>query len=149
MVKGISVAAGDKIWINKHVIHHVAKHIKDYLEINYEELQFNFVSREFLLTLNKKHLKHHHNTDVITFDYSEDKKNLEGEIYISVDDAKENAIEFKCDFQEELLRLMIHGVLHLCGYKDKDKKDQELMKQIEDKMVIKIKPVLAGKEIVG
>lgn len=87
-------------------------------------------SDEYLLGLNKQFLLHDYFTDIITFDYCEGKE-LNGELYISIDRVKDNAAKYKEDVYTELYRVMVHGVLHLCGYKDKTKKDQLLMRQKE------------------
>ena len=96
-----------------------------------EELVFNFCSDESLLKINKEFLKHDTLTDVITFDYSASKA-VSGEVFISVDRVRENAKEFDQDFNDEIRRVMIHGVLHLCGYKDKTPKDKALMSDMEN-----------------
>ena len=97
-----------------------------------EELVFNFCSDESLLKINKEFLKHDTLTDVITFDYSSS-KTVSGEVFISVDRVRENAKEFHQDFNDEIRRVMIHGVLHLCGYKDKTPKDKALMSDMENR----------------
>jgi probable rRNA maturation factor len=97
-----------------------------------EELNYIFCSDTYLLTINQDFLKHNTFTDIITFDYSTSKQSLEGEIYISVDRVSENAFKFKRDFEEELHRVIIHGVLHLIGYKDKKGSDKTLMRKKED-----------------
>ena len=95
------------------------------------QLNFVFTSDEDLLKVNQQFLKHDTYTDIITFDYSEGKK-LSADIMISIDRVEENAKKLKIDFQEELKRVVIHGVLHLCGYKDKTKADSELMRKKEN-----------------
>jgi rRNA maturation RNase YbeY len=97
-----------------------------------EELVFNFCSDESLLKINKEFLKHDTLTDVITFDYSTSKA-VSGEVFISVDRVRENAKEFDQDFNDEIRRVIIHGVLHLCGYKDKTPKDKALMSDMENR----------------
>ena len=97
-----------------------------------EELVFNFCSDESLLKINKEFLKHDTLTDVITFDYSTSKA-VSGEVFISVDRVRENAKEFDQGFNDEIRRVMIHGVLHLCGYKDKTPKDKALMSDMENR----------------
>ena len=94
-------------------------------------LSYTFVSDESLLKINIDYLKHNTYTDIITFNYNEDKK-VSGEIFISVDRVKENAKKFDVNFEEELHRVIIHGVLHLCGYKDKTKADSDLMRKKEN-----------------
>lgn len=95
------------------------------------EVSIVLCSDGFLLDMNNQFLKHNYYTDIITFDYS-DKEVISGELYISVERVKENASIFNKSFDNELQRVIIHGVLHLCGYKDKTRKDQELMRKKED-----------------
>lgn len=95
-------------------------------------INFIFCSDEFLLDINIKYLKHNFYTDVITFDYVNNNV-INGDIFISVDRIKENAERLKTTFFNELNRVIIHGVLHLIGYKDKMKNDKELMTKAEDK----------------
>ncbi len=102
-----------------------------------KELNFIFCSDHYLLNLNKKFLGHNFFTDIITFDNSEDRKSVAGDIFISYDRVKSNATEFKVPVKDELHRVMIHGVLHLLGYSDKTKKAQELMRKSEDEWLSK------------
>jgi probable rRNA maturation factor len=97
-----------------------------------KEINYIFCSDSFLLGLNQDYLEHDTLTDIITFDYSISKTELEGEIYISIDRVSENAFKFKKDFEEELHRVIIHGVLHLAGYKDKRPSDKAVMRKKED-----------------
>lgn len=94
-------------------------------------LNYIFTSDESLLKINIEYLKHNTYTDIITFNYNENKK-VSGDIFISVERVKENAEKFESLFEEELHRVMIHGVLHLCGYKDKTKADSDLMRRKEN-----------------
>jgi rRNA maturation RNase YbeY len=94
-------------------------------------LNIVFYSDEQLFSLNKKYLNHYSLTDIITFDFSE-KNLIQGDICISVERVKDNAEKFYCSFEEELRRVMVHGLLHLCGYKDKKSVEKKLMKQKED-----------------
>jgi probable rRNA maturation factor len=95
------------------------------------QLNFVFTSDEEILKTNIQYLNHNTYTDIITFDYCEDKL-INGDIVISVERVKENAEKFKIDFEEELKRVIIHGILHLCGYKDKTKEASALMRKKED-----------------
>lgn len=96
------------------------------------DLSYVFMSDEELLKINQQFLKHNTYTDIITFDYSENKK-ISGEIFISVDRVEENAKKMGTTFEDEIHRVIIHGVLHLCGYKDKTKIDSDNMRKQEDK----------------
>ena len=95
------------------------------------DINFVFCDDKFLFSLNKKFLKHTTLTDIITFQYPSDKK-LCGEIFISIKRVKENAKKFEVSFENELHRVMIHGILHLCGYKDKTFRKKKEMRKKED-----------------
>ncbi len=96
-----------------------------------EVLNYIFCSDEYLLKINKAFLNHDFLTDVITFDLSFSKTTI-GEVYVSVDRVKDNAILHSAAFQTELTRVIFHGALHLCGYRDKKKSEITLMRQKED-----------------
>jgi rRNA maturation RNase YbeY len=98
-----------------------------------EQLRYIFCSDEYLLQINKEHLNHNYYTDIITFDLSETSSATIGEIYISVDRVRDNAQNYDVSFKHELLRVIFHGALHLCGYKDKSSKEEQLMRKAEDK----------------
>ncbi|MGV3630511.1 MAG: rRNA maturation RNase YbeY [Bacteroidota bacterium] len=88
-------------------------------------------SDEYLLEINKSYLDHDYFTDIITFDYSGG-KTVSGDLMISLDRVEDNARQNKVDVLHEFHRVVFHGVLHLCGYKDKSPKDQALMRSKED-----------------
>lgn len=98
-------------------------------------INYIFCDDEYLHKINVEYLQHDTLTDIITFDYTEGKV-LHSDIYISVERVKENAEIFKVPFQRELLRVLAHGLLHLCGYKDKTLKDSALMRQKEEEMML-------------
>jgi len=95
-------------------------------------VNFIYCTDDYLLDLNKTYLKHTSLTDVITFNFSENKKTIEGDVYISTERVKENAKAFSETFSLELLRTMVHGVLHLIGYNDKITEDKKLMVEKEN-----------------
>lgn len=97
------------------------------------KVYFNYCSDDFLIVLNKKHLNHSTLTDIISFQYSNSP--IDGDIYISLDRVKENALNFGNSTFHELLRLHSHGILHFCGYSDSTKKDKELMRRKEDEYI--------------
>ncbi len=103
--------------------------------IRIECLQYVFCSDKYLLGINKQFLNHDYYTDIISFDLSETKGVLIGDIYISVDRVKENAKTMKTKQPDELLRVIFHGALHFCGYKDKKTADAKLMRAMEDKWI--------------
>lgn len=95
------------------------------------DISFIFCSDDYLLDVNRKFLQHDYFTDIITFDYVENNQ-ISGDIFISVDRVKENAAKFSKTFENELNRILIHGILHLLGYKDKEIGDKKLMTEKED-----------------
>lgn len=97
-----------------------------------DELNFILCSDNYLLRINQQYLDHDTYTDVITFDNSEALKTITGDIFISIDRIRENASLYKHRLQDELCRVMIHGTLHLLGYKDKSKADKTRMTQKEN-----------------
>lgn len=107
----------------------VAKYLKKATSV---QLTYIFCSDAYLLQLNQEFLSHDTLTDIVTFDLSEDKTQLVGEIYISVDRVKENAEKFATSYNDELHRVIFHGALHLCGFKDKAKADKEEMRSKEN-----------------
>ncbi|MBT8258980.1 MAG: rRNA maturation RNase YbeY [Bacteroidia bacterium] len=111
-----------KAWLN-----HVAR-----LEgFDISEVNYIFCNDEYLLNLNKSYLNHDTYTDVIGFDYSIG-KNLQGDIYISIDRVRENAQKFDVKFKHELHRVMVHGLLHFCGWSDKSDSERAGMRERED-----------------
>jgi probable rRNA maturation factor len=94
-------------------------------------ISFLFCTDKYLLEINRQFLKHDYYTDIITFDYTE-KETIEGEIFISIDRVRENALIYKQPLQQELLRTIIHGILHLCGFKDKTPADKKRMRLKEN-----------------
>lgn len=102
------------------------------------QLNYIFCTDKYLLQLNQQYLDHHTYTDIITFDNSENDQHIESDIFISTERVKENAIIFKVPFTHELYRVMIHGVLHLCGYGDKSKAEIKQMRRKEDFFVKKL-----------
>lgn len=97
-----------------------------------QELNFIFCSDEYLLGINQQYLNHDTYTDIITFDNSDEEKQIVSDIFISIERVKENAKTFKTPDFDEVCRIMIHGTLHLLGYKDKGKAAKVLMTQKED-----------------
>lgn len=98
-----------------------------------ETLTYVFCSDKYLLKMNKDFLSHNYYTDIISFDLSETPGNLIGEVYISVDRVKDNAKTHGTTLKEELHRVIFHGALHFCGYKDKKPADTIKMRQMEDR----------------
>lgn len=95
------------------------------------EINYIFCDDEYLLEINQQYLDHDTLTDIISFDYSIG-NDLHGDIFISIERVRENALDFNVSFNEELKRVMVHGVLHYCGYKDKTESEEILMRQKEE-----------------
>ena len=95
-------------------------------------LNYIFCNDNAILEINRKYLDHNFYTDVITFDLSSSRKEILADIYISVDRIRENAKSLKLSLKEELHRVMLHGLLHLCGYNDKTEGERKLIRKKED-----------------
>ena len=104
------------------------------------EINYVFCSDDYLHELNLKYLDHDTLTDIISFDYTVG-KNIQGDIYISTDRVRENATVFEASFKDELCRVMVHGVLHYCGYKDKSAKESEVMRNKENLYLERLKEI--------
>ena len=98
------------------------------------QINYIFCDDDYLLELNRKHLKHNTLTDILTFDYSEGKE-VHGDIFISAERVHANAMELEVDKKEEMLRVMSHGILHIMGYNDKTEKEKHEMRQKEDEKI--------------
>jgi rRNA maturation RNase YbeY len=96
-----------------------------------DEIAYIFCSDAKILEINRQYLQHDYYTDIITFDYSEGDK-ISGDIFISTDTVKSNSEKFKTNYDEELHRVIIHGILHLCGFKDKTPEEERRMREKED-----------------
>lgn len=97
-----------------------------------DQLNYIFCSDRYLKKMNVSYLNHNYYTDIITFDNSTEKKKIIGDVFISIDTVKYNATEYKTSLENELARVMIHGLLHLVGYSDQSPKDQKKMRSMED-----------------
>lgn len=95
------------------------------------DINYIFCDDAYLIEINRQYLDHDTLTDIISFDYSE-RNTLQGDIFISVERVQENAADFGVAFADELHRVMAHGVLHYCGYKDKTESDEQVMRQKEE-----------------
>jgi len=116
----------DDISLSKWIEFAIHQENKDLGELNYI-----FCDDDYLLEINIKQLKHNTLTDIISFDHSIGNI-ISGDIFISVERVKDNAVDLLTDFKDELHRVMIHGVLHYCGYKDKTVSEKQLMRSKED-----------------
>ncbi len=96
------------------------------------DISYLFCTDEKILEVNRQYLQHDFYTDIITFDYSEGNR-ISGDIFISLDTVLSNSIQYDTDFEEELYRVIIHGVLHLCGINDKSEAESKQMKEAEER----------------
>jgi rRNA maturation RNase YbeY len=118
----IKILPKTKIWLKNIII----SEGKELGEINYI-----FCDDDYLLKINQDFLQHDYYTDIITFDYT-DGEIISGDIFVSLPRISENASLFSKDFDDELMRVLVHGILHLCGYKDKSRHEQKEMRNKED-----------------
>ena len=101
------------------------------------DLNFIITNDKIVRKLNIEYLDHDYFTDVIAFDYSENVV-LNGEVYISIDTVKKNAVKYKVSLNSEIIRVIIHGTLHLCGIDDKSSEEKNIMRELEDKWIKEI-----------
>jgi rRNA maturation RNase YbeY len=106
-------------------------------------IAYIFCSDEKILRINRQYLQHDYYTDIITFDYSEGDE-ISGDLFISLETVKSNAEQFKTNYSDELARVMIHGILHLCGFNDKTPEEEQAMRKKEDDAINLMKSSLRG-----
>ncbi|MFZ1519371.1 MAG: rRNA maturation RNase YbeY [Ignavibacteriaceae bacterium] len=129
--------------VSKSKIHKLVKLLSIELNFKITSLEISFINAEQIHTLNNSYLNHDYSTDIITFDYSNNNiAYLDGEIFISVDDAIISAKKYKVKLNEELGRLVIHGILHLLNFNDQKMSDKIIMKRMENRLLYKYKFVL-------
>lgn len=116
--------------VKKWLLFVANKHKKEIGEISYI-----FCSDSYLLEVNRQYLSHDYLTDIITFDYTEG-NSVSGDVFISAERVADNAIDFNVSYDEELLRVLSHGLLHLIGFNDKNESDQEVMTEQEDASIL-------------
>ncbi|MDR2293091.1 MAG: rRNA maturation RNase YbeY [Prevotellaceae bacterium] len=123
--------------INRRKIKYWITNVVESENKNIGDINYIFCSDKYLLNINKKYLHHNCFTDVITFDFCEGSK-ISGDIFISIDSVRANASKYRQLFIEELYRVMIHGILHLCSYDDSTKSEIALMRSKENNYLKKI-----------
>lgn len=104
-------------------------------QVSRASFTYIFCNDAYLLQMNKQYLQHDTLTDIITFDLTEQERSAVGEIYISTERVTENAAKYKVPYIDELHRVIFHGALHLCGFKDKKEADKKIMRQKEDECI--------------
>lgn len=129
---------------NKLILKRWIKQVIDGYGFKTGELSYIFCSDDKILEVNRQFLQHDYYTDVITFDYDEDGV-VSGDMYISVDTVRSNAEQYAPSFESEMQRVVIHGVLHLCGLKDKQPDDEKKMRAAEEKALAILDEMLAQK----
>ena len=134
-MKGVSVFKENKIKVDKRSVHQIIGFVNNKLDKRIKSLEINFVHNETILEINTKFIGHKYTTDVISFDYSAESNSFDGEIFISVDKAEENSKRFKVSLDDELKRLVIHGMLHFSGYDDETAVQRRKMKKVEDQFL--------------
>lgn len=122
---------------SKKILKLIEKVIGEYRKPN-GSLSFILMSDKELIKISSEFLQHNYFTDVIAFDYGS-RDLLDGEIYLSLETIKFNALNYKVSLRNELIRVMIHGTLHLCGFNDSNKSEKERMRKLENKWILKLK----------
>ena len=143
-MKNIKLFSEKGIRLEKKTVDALVLKLQAELEFEIESLEFNFVGTETIVEINKTHLDHHHPTDIITFNYSDEKHSLDAEIFISVPEAVENSKKYDVTPDNELGRLIIHGILHLLGYDDTTVSKKRKMKVVENELTEKYKRYTKG-----
>ena len=139
MVKYLKVTNDGLQKLSRVAIHKLVQDLKSNLHLDISSLLINFIKNKDIVEINSKYLDHKSSTDIITFDYSGDNLSIDGELFISYEEAELNAKRYSVKTEEEITRLIIHGVLHLIGYDDKAKSDKLVMKRLENKLLKKYK----------
>jgi probable rRNA maturation factor len=135
MVKNLTVACSKNIRLDKRKLHFLVGELKTLLKFEITSFEISFIPSEEIFAINSRYLKHFCTTDIITFNYSGENFNFDGEIFISIEDAKNNANKFGVTFDNEIMRLVIHGILHMLGYDDTTAVEKKKMKKIENELV--------------
>jgi rRNA maturation RNase YbeY len=135
MIKNVRTHCERSIPLQKTEIHSIVGYLKKTLDLEINNLEVNFITSDELLEINKKYLQHEYRTDVITFSYSKNKDVIDGEILISIEDARSNAHKYNIPQREEFIRLIIHGSLHLIGYTDCVKSEKCKMDLLQENLL--------------
>jgi rRNA maturation RNase YbeY len=140
-LKNIFINTESKLKVKKRTVKNIILALANEFGIKDIFIEVNFVSSDTLLGINKKYLHHNYRTDIITFDYSNERNILDGEILISLEDAWKNSKSYKVSFDNEVMRLVIHGILHLLGFDDITNYKRKKMKALEDKLINKLEKI--------
>lgn len=134
-MKNVFVNLEKGVLLDKRLVHKLVGKVAKNLILEIDHLEINIVTQKTIVEINNSYLKHNYPTDIITFNYSGSNVLLDGEIFICMKVALENALRFDVDLDSEIVRLVIHGILHLAGFDDKRVKDREKMKNKENELV--------------
>ena len=143
-MKNVKLFSEKGIRLEKKCVDTLVSKLKDELNFEIDSLEFNFVGTETIVEINKTHLEHQHPTDIITFNYSDENNRFDAEIFISIPEAVENSKKYGVTADNELGRLIIHGILHLLGYDDTIASKKRKMKLIENELTEKYKRFTKG-----
>jgi len=145
LVKNLQIYTQDSS-INKRAVHKLISLIKKEFNLSISFLSISFISSSELRDINKEYLNHDYETDIITFNYSKKLQDIDAEILISIEQARRNAKKYDLTYGKELCRLVIHGMLHLLNFDDKDKKSKNIMNKKENQLTMRYNFTLfAGK----
>ena len=128
--------------IKKADLHELIKALSEELNFRIESLEINFINSDKIREINRRYLSHDYSTDILTFNYSDKVSAIDGEVIISLDDARNNSKKFKVLFKREIVRLVIHGILHLSGFNDNNRSNKIKMKRMENKLLNRFKFIL-------
>jgi len=140
-LKGLNITFEKKIKVRKESIHKIVNIVKNELNKRIDALEINFVGTETIYSINSKYLGHKYVTDVISFDYSNENNSFDGEIFICVEEAENNCKRFNVFFDDEIKRLVIHGLLHFSGFNDLTTAQRRKMKNAEDQLLKLVKTI--------
>ncbi len=142
-MKNIDVEIHSQPSLTKTLVKSIVSEVSKIKECKFSYLEISFVTKDIIHEINKEHLHHDYPTDIITFEYDRSEDGIiDGELIICSEVAAENAEEFGVTVESELLRLIVHGILHLIGFDDTDEEKQKVMKNEEDKLVELLYPKL-------
>jgi rRNA maturation RNase YbeY len=138
VVKNLAINISGAFPVNKARVHKVISILKNHYRVKITFLIINFVSSEQIKKINVQYLNHQYETDILTFNYSGSNTELDGEMFISPQEAAANAKRYKKEFDDEVKRLVIHGFLHLLGFDDKTRAEKLKMRLLEKEMLVSL-----------
>lgn len=146
-MKSVYIYAEKGIYVNKKSAHKLIGTISNQLNKRIISLEISFIGDKTILDINSRFIGHKYTTDVISFDYSDESNSFDGEIFISVDKAQINSKRFKVLLDDELKRLVIHGMLHFSGYDDVSASQRRRMRKVEDQILHHCKKIRLVKNL--